>query len=126
VDESTIHVRASASCPLAALGNYLRDLDLLGPIRDNVRIAQKTVKYTPFDKLSDAFLLLLTGAHRMVEINTRLRPDAALCEAFGRTTCAEQSVVQDALDACTQENLDQARQPLTTIFRTHSRRSASS
>jgi len=121
MDESTTHVRASASCALAAIGNYLRHLDLLGPIRDGVRIAQKTVKFTPFDKLTDVFLLLLTGAHRMVEINTKLRPDAALCEAFGRSECAEQSVVQDTLDACTKANVDQMQNALKVIFRAHSR-----
>ncbi len=36
----------------------------------------------------------------MVEINTTLRADPARVEAFGKSRCAEQSVVQDTLDAC--------------------------
>jgi hypothetical protein len=118
--ESTLHTFVSAHSSLAALGNSLRQRDLLAPIKEQVHIKQKTVKYTPFQKLTDAFLLLLTGAHRMVEINTVVRADVGLCQAFGRTACAEQSVVQDTLDACTQQNLTQMHQALDAIFRKHS------
>ena len=78
---STQHAHAS----LAALGVHLQRLDLFGPIREQVHIAQKTVRYTPTDKLYDAFIALLAGAQGLVEINGRLRPDAALQAAFGRT-----------------------------------------
>lgn len=121
MSESTLQPKLCLRSSLAAIGNYLRRIDLLAPIREQVKIAQKTVKYSPFDKLCDAFLLLLSGAHRMVEINTRLRADPALCEAFGRACCAEQSVVQDTLDACTDENVYQMQQALTTIFGKYSR-----
>jgi hypothetical protein len=64
-----------------------------------VQIRQKTVKHTPIDKLTDALISLLAGAHGLVEINTRLRADPGLQRAFGRQACAEQSVVQETLDA---------------------------
>ena len=51
---------------LAALGVKLKHLDLFGPIRKTVQIAQKTVKHTPIDKLYDAFISLLAGAHGLV------------------------------------------------------------
>jgi hypothetical protein len=121
MSESTLNSRYSGHASLAAIGNYLHQIDLLSPIREKVRIAQKTIKYTPFDKLRDAFVLLLTGAHRMVEINTKLRADPVLCEAFGMAGCAEQSVVQDTLDACTDQNVEEMRQAMNTIFRKHSR-----
>jgi len=76
------HFTAGAS--LAAIGVKLRQVDLFGPIRKTVRIAQKTVKHTPIDKLQDAFISMLAGAHGLVEINTRLRSDSALQAAFGR------------------------------------------
>jgi hypothetical protein len=85
-----------------------------------VQIAQKTVKHTPSDKLYDAFISILAGAHGLVEINTRLRSDQALQRAFGRTSCAEQSVVQETLDRCTAENVRQMEQALDTIYRQHS------
>ena len=84
---------------LTAIGVKVKQLDLLGPIRSRVQIRQKTIRHTPTDKLYDAFINLLSGAHGLVEINTRLRTDLGLQRAFGRPACAEQSVVQETLDA---------------------------
>ena len=119
ITRTTKHFSPAAS--LAALGVKLRQLDLFGPIRSEVQIRQKTIKHTPADKLYDAFISLLAGAHGMVEINTRLRTDAALQHAFGRPGCAEQSVVQETLDACTDENVRQMQHALDVIYREHSR-----
>jgi hypothetical protein len=115
--DATRHFSPAAS--LAALGVQLRQIDLFGPIRTSVKIAQKTVKYAPIDKLYDAFISILAGAHGLVEINTRLRSDPALQVAFGRSACADQSVVQDTLNACTTEQVTQLDQALTTIYRQH-------
>jgi hypothetical protein len=117
---SEVRRHFSPAASLAALGRHLRHLDLFGPIRDKVKIAQKTVKYSPLDKLNDAFISILAGAHGLVEINTRLRSDPALQAAFGRYACADQSVVQDTLNACSEEQVSQLDQALTTIYRQHS------
>lgn len=114
----TKHFTGCAS--LAAVGVKLRQLDVFGPIRTTVHIAQKAVKHTPVEKLYDAFISLLAGAHGLVEINTRLRADRALQAAFGRKQCAEQSVVQQTLDACTPENVRQMEQALDRIYRQQS------
>ena len=119
ITSTTNHFSPAAS--LAALGVKLSQLDLFGPIRTQVQIKQKTVKHTPTDKLYDAFISLLAGAHGLVEINTRLRTDLALQHAFGRQGCAEQSVVQQTLDACTDENVRQLEQAMDAIYRQHSR-----
>src|SRR3989442_14484446 len=105
---------------LAAIGIKLRELEVFQPIKQSVQIAQKTIKDSPADKLYDAFISLLAGAHGLVEINTRLRADVALQRAFGRRRCAEQSVVQDTLNACTTENVEQMEQAMDTIYRQHS------
>ena len=117
---TTISLHSSPCASLAAIGAQLQSLDLFGPIRQTVQIAQKTVKYTPADKLYDAFITMLAGAHGMVEVNTRLRADLALQRAFGRSGCAEQSVVQETLDHATPANVTQMEQALTTIYRQHS------
>jgi hypothetical protein len=111
---------SSAHASLAALGVHLQHLDLFGPIRQHVHLPQKTVRYAPTDKLYDAFIALLAGAHGLVEINGRLRPDAALQAAFGRCGCAEQSVVQETLDACTVETVEQMEAAWALIYRQHS------
>jgi hypothetical protein len=94
---------------------------LFQPILTTVRIPQKKVRYTPGEKLYDLWIGMLTGAHGTVEINKRLRPDRGLQAAFGRQACAEQSVIQDTLDACTEDNVAQLRTACETIFRQHSR-----
>src|SRR3989442_8822197 len=63
---------------------------------------------------------MLAGAHGLVEINSRLRSDPALQAAFGRSRCAEQSVVQETLDACTAENVKKREQAIQIIYRQHS------
>jgi len=118
ITDTTKHFSPVAS--FAAIGVKLSQLDLFGPIRAQVQIKQKTVKHTPIDKLTDAFISLLAGAHGLVEINTRLRADPGLQRAFGRAACAEQSVVQETLDACTPENVIQLHQALDEIYRSHS------
>src|SRR5437016_6356283 len=119
-ESPTISEYSSSCAPLAAIGVQLQQLDLFDPIRQTVQIAQKTVKYSPADKLYDAFITILAGAHGIIEVNTRLRADVALQRAFGRAGCAEQSVVQETLDHATPENVTQLAHALTTIFRQHS------
>src|SRR5215510_16091397 len=74
---------------LAAIGIKLRTLGLLAPIKDKVKIDQKTIRHKPIDKLQDALITILAGAHGLSEINTRLRADPALHRAFGKESCAE-------------------------------------
>jgi hypothetical protein len=110
----------SPRAPLAALGIRLQGLNLFGPVRDYVHIAQKTVTHTPVQKVYEAFIALLAGAHGLVEINKRLRSDPGLQAAFGRQTCAEHSVVQETLDACTEANVAQMHHAMDAIYRRHS------
>jgi hypothetical protein len=107
--------------PLAALGLYLRQINFLAPIREQVKIVQKKLVYEPIEKLLDAFITILAGAHGLVEVNTRLRSDPALQEAFGRESCADQSTVQATLNACDQTNVEQLSSAITTIYRQHSK-----
>ncbi|MGC8947692.1 MAG: transposase, partial [Anaerolineae bacterium] len=103
-----------------AIGLHLRRLRLLEPIFQKVRIAQKTVKFSPVEKLIDALITILAGAHGLVEANKRVRPDLGLQRAFGRSGCAEQSVIQDTLDACVAENVQQMEEAVALIYRQHS------
>ena len=106
---------------LCAIGVKLRAMKIFEMIGEHLKIKQKTIKHTPLEKITDAFISLLSGAHGLCEINTRLRPDVALQQAFGRSGCAEQSVVQETLDACNKENVRQMRAALNAILKEHSR-----
>jgi len=106
---------------LAALGIKLRSIKLLAPVQQTVVIPQKMIKHRPMDKLTDAFIAILSGAHGLVEVNTRVRSDVALQRAFGRSSCADQSLVQTTLNACTAQTVQHVEQALATIFRARSR-----
>jgi hypothetical protein len=116
----SVKAHFSSHASLAGLGRKVKNLKVFEPVRQQVKIAQKTVKYSPCEKLMDAFISLLAGAQGLVEVNKRLKADVGLQRAFGRTGCAEQSVVQDTLDACTAENVVQMHQAMEAIFRRHS------
>jgi hypothetical protein len=105
---------------LAAFAVKLRSLGVLETLAEHVTIKQKTVRHTPIEKLTDALIAILSGARGLSEINTRVRPDTALQRAFGRRSCAEQSVVQETLDRCDGENVVQLQQALDALFRRHS------
>jgi hypothetical protein len=98
----------------------VRSLKLFDIIAEHVRIRRKTIKHTPVEKLTDAFIALLAGAHGLCEVNTRVRSDAAVQRSFGRSSCAEQSVVQETLDRCTSENVRQMEKAVDAIFGAHS------
>ncbi|GAC1633481.1 MAG: hypothetical protein NVS4B7_20550 [Ktedonobacteraceae bacterium] len=110
----------TGSASPAAMGLKLAELKLFEPIAQQVQITQKTIKDWPSDKLYDALISILARAHGLVEINTRLRADVGLQRAFGCSRCAEQSVVQDTLNACTAENVKQMEHAVDTIYRQHS------
>jgi hypothetical protein len=106
---------------LAAPGLKIRSLKILDTIAEQVKIRQKTIKHTPIEKLTDALMAILSGAHGLYEVNTRVRSDQALQRAFGRISCAEQSVAQETMNACTGRNLSEMERALNAILRTHSR-----
>src|SRR5437868_7949546 len=81
----------------------------------------KTMVQWLLEKLKDAFIAILAGAHGLYEINTRLRSDESLQRAFGRAACADQSVVQQTLNACTEINVLEMQQAMNLIFQAHSK-----
>jgi hypothetical protein len=106
--------------PLVALGMKFSQLGVFRPIAERVQIAQKVVEYTPVEKLKDALMTILAGAHGLVEANKRVRPDQGLQQAFGRDDCAGQSVISETLNACTPENVEQMEQAMQEIYQQHS------
>lgn len=111
--------RFSAHASLCALGIRLQEAGVWSVIEDQVKIGQKTVKYTPASKLKTVFAGMLCGMKGVVEVNKEVRPDAALCQAFGCAPC-DQSVAQDTLSACTKETVDQMQEALSVVFQRHS------
>lgn len=111
----------SPRATLCAIGIKLRSLKFFDTISEHLRIRQKTIHHTPIEKLTDAFIAILAGSHGLCEINTRVRTDTALQRAFGRKSCAEQSVVQETLDACTSKNIAEMKRAFKALLQRHSR-----
>lgn len=105
---------------LVALGALIRERHILDPIHHTVHIPQKTCQHSPTDKLDDALIALLAGAHGIYEVNTRLRNDPVLQRAFGRRACAEQSTIQQTLNHATPDNVLQIEQAIEEILLEHS------
>jgi len=113
-------VNFSGQITLVAIGIMLQSLKLLKPIEEIVKIKQKTVKYSPYEKLVDALIVILSGAKGLVEVNTRVRPDEGVQKAFGRAGCAEQSVIQETLNAVRSENILEMEKALKVIYQEQS------
>jgi hypothetical protein len=104
---------------LVAIGLKVQQSGIFRPIAERVKIAQKVVCYTPAQKLLDGLITTLAGAHGLVEANKRVRPDRSLQRAFGRNSCAEQSVISETLDVCTAENVQEMYQAMKEIYQRH-------
>ena len=92
---------------LCALGEYLKRQCFFAPLREQVQLPQKTVRYRPIDKLLDGLLGMLCGAKTIAQSNGTIRLDPAVQRAFGRTGCAEQSTIARTLQASTAETVAQ-------------------
>jgi hypothetical protein len=110
-------IRYSPRASLAMVGICSQQMGIWETIDKQVKIEQKTVIHTPLQKLQDAFINIMAGGQGVVEINRRVKPDRSLSAAFGRGSCADQSVVSSTLSTCQQANVDQMRQALQSIYR---------
>ena len=97
----------SARASLGALGEYLRRCQVFAPLREQVKVAQKVVKYRVVDKLLDAVIGMLCGAKTIAQSNLTVRVDPAVQRACGRQGCAEHSTIVRTLHACTTEAVTQ-------------------
>lgn len=110
----------SAHASLATIGLWMKKRDIWQMIEKEVTIKQKTIQHTPHEKLQDAFITILTGGKSIVEANQRVRPDKALQLAFGRKTCAEQSVISETINACTEKSANELERVLCKVYQAHS------
>jgi hypothetical protein len=95
--------------PLCVLGYIMQERGSLEPLRNSKFISSKQSNHTPGEKLLDAFLLILAGYPSLYLLNTTLRPDLALAQAWGREQLAEQSNISRTLDHCTEIALAELR-----------------
>jgi hypothetical protein len=102
--------------PLALLGYRLHQRDFFGPLREQVQLPQKSVLYTPYDKLLTCLVSIMSGCHAVCQIDTRIRPDRALAQAWGLENFAQQSTVATTLDCFTEFGVQQLRTATGQIY----------
>jgi hypothetical protein len=102
------------------LGQLLRRHGILDELAAGCTIHQKTIRYTPAEKLTMLFAGLLTGITSIDRMDT-LRSDRALLTAFGLPGCAEQSVLSDTLSAATDADVAHLRTATEMLLRRYGR-----
>lgn len=104
--------------PLAALGGYMREQDLLSPLYSRLGSWPPSHTKRPVDALVDLWVSMLAGCRSVSQINQRIRPDRTLAKSWGRKgTFAEQSTIARVLDSCQAEQVSQLREGATALYR---------
>ena len=106
--------------PLGVLGYCLTRTNFLWPVLTAVHLPLKAVEHTPASKLLDVVVSILAGCRAIQQVNTRLRPDQALAQAWGRRAFADQSTLARTLDSFSEVHVQQLRQSSAALFRRHS------
>ncbi len=107
--------------PLAVLGYCLTRTNFLDPVFSELDLPIKTVDHAPSEKLLDLLVSILASCRSVVQVNTRIRPDRVLAQAWNRNRFAEQSSLMRTLDAFDPPALEQLRRGSETLFRRESR-----
>jgi hypothetical protein len=110
----------TAYAPLGALGYCLMRSHFLDALWQALTLPMKTVDHRPQDKLADVLVSLLAGCRAIAQINSRLRPDLALAQAWGRQQFADQATITRTLDAFDGVQLDQLRAGSEALLRRES------
>lgn len=107
--------------PLCVLGQAFWEGDIISPLRKFDLISLKTRDHSPGEKLMDAFLLILAGYPSLHLLNSTLRPDPMVGQAWHREIgLAEQSNISRTLDACTDKALTGLRAISQEFWSVHS------
>ena len=102
--------------PLALLGYYLQQRKFFEPLYQHLDLHQKHLRYTPQDKLITCLVSIMSDCQAISHIDTRIRPDRALAQAWGLACFAHQSIVADTLNRFTETHVAQLRQAVNTIY----------
>jgi hypothetical protein len=109
--------KSTSFAPLAVLGAYVRAHDLLSPIFTRVQFSKQMHTEDPLGALVDLWVSILAGCRSVHQVNTKIRPDLALAQAWGRERFCEQSTLARVLDACEAEHVQQLREGVEAVYR---------
>lgn|SRR5512138_57701 len=95
--------------PLVAFGFMWRDQELWSPIDDRLRFTSGMHSEHPENALLTLWVSIMAGCRSVSQINTTIRPDLVLAQAWQQERFAEQSTVARILDQMKTEQLEQLR-----------------
>lgn len=102
--------------PLVALGYWVREQDLLSPVFSRLQFSQPTHIEKPEQALLDLWVSILAGCRSVSQVNTLIRPDRILAQAWGRDVFYEQSSLARVLDVCQVEQVAQLRVGVEKVY----------
>lgn len=76
----------------------------------------KTVKRSPFSKLEDLLVCLMTGIESLGQIDIGMRNDPGLTLSLGRESLADQSLMSQTLDAFDEQSLTRLRSNIVRLL----------
>ncbi|MBN1876005.1 MAG: transposase [Anaerolineae bacterium] len=106
--------------PLGVVGYCLTCSGLLQPLWSKVELQMKHYTHAPQDKLQDVLVAIMAGCRSLNQVNTRIRPDIVLAQAWQREVFAEQSNLSRLLDALAGQPIAQLRAGSLQLLRQHS------
>ena len=106
--------------PLAVVGYCFTQSGLLKPLWSALDIKMKSYDHTAIEKLQDVLVAIMTGCRSLAQVNTRMRPERALAQAWQRSAFAEQSNLSRTLDALNMDHIDQLRAGNLRLLQQHS------
>ena len=106
----------TAHAGLCAIAPVIEEKKVFEIIHQKVVIPQKKKDYHPTDKLVFTVLGIMSGCSVIFDVNRIFRVDRALLRAFGYRKCADQSVIQDTLNAAEEQNVIELESALKEMW----------
>jgi hypothetical protein len=102
--------------PLIALGFACREQDSFSPIFSRLTFPKGMHIEHPENALMTLWVSLLSGCRSVSQINTAIRPDLTLAQAWGQTRFIEQSTVARILDQIKAGQVEQLREGVEHVY----------
>ena len=119
--ELTENKYQTCRAPLGVLGYCVTQSGLLSPVWNELTYASKAYRHKPTEKLQDIFVGILAGCRSLSQMNTRIRSDRVLAQAWQRPQFAEQSNLSRILDSLEPEHVEQIRAGHLALLKQYSR-----
>lgn len=110
----------SCFVPLAVVGYCLTQSGFLKPLWSELELEMRTYDHSLSDKLQDVVVTIMAGCRSLAQVNTLLRPELSLAQAWQRSRFADQSNLSRTLDRLQTEQINQLRAGHLKLLQHHS------